>query len=213
VTEVPNQAKPRSALPFLLAFIAGVIGVYWYNDGPRKADTPDSPVTEEAPEVKGPFSKAYATGSVAGVIVHGTRKALPAFTFTDQTGAPAMLSQWQGRVILLNVWATWCAPCRKEMPDLSALQTALGSKDFEVVTLSADAKGATVSADFLRGLGITNLAVFADPELKSLAQLQLIGLPGTLLIDRQGREAARILGPAKWDAPEAMAMIKALTAE
>jgi thiol-disulfide isomerase/thioredoxin len=203
----PATPKPRSALPFLLAFIAAAVGVYWYNDGPRKQETPVA-VTAGTP-----FSKSYATGAVAGVVVHEARKDLRPFTFTDATGASFDVPHWKGRVVLLNIWATWCAPCRKEMPDLAALQKELGGPDFEVVALSADRKGAQASADFLKELGITNLPVYADEQLKSLAELQVIGLPATLLIDRQGKEAARILGPAKWDAPEAVAMIKALMQE
>jgi hypothetical protein len=99
------------------------------------------------------------------------------------------------------------------MPDLAGLQAQLGGPQFEVLALSLDKDGAAISGPFLKELKLTNLAIYNDTELKSMAQLQVIGLPATLLIDKQGKEAARILGPADWDSPEAVAMVKALLAE
>jgi thiol-disulfide isomerase/thioredoxin len=203
-----SSAKANSPWPFILAFIAGVMGIYWFQGGIGK---PDVPVASSP--ASGAFSKAYATGAVAGVIVHDARKEIPAFAFTALDQSTVDLSRWKGRVVLLNLWATWCAPCRKEMPDLSDLQKQLGGADFDVVALSLDLKGAAASEAFLRELGITNLPVYSDTTLKSMGALQVIGLPGTLLIDRQGKEAARLLGPAQWSSPEAVAMIKALMAE
>jgi thiol-disulfide isomerase/thioredoxin len=205
----PEAKAQKSALPFVLAFIVGVLGVYWFNSAPRKEETP---VAASAPAT-GALSKAYATGAVAGVIVHDKRKDIPAFSFAGADGAFADLSKWKGRVVLLNLWATWCTPCRKEMPDLADLQKQLGGAEFEVVTLSIDQKGYDASAAFLKEIGATNLALYVDPTMKAMGPLQAIGLPATILIDRQGKEAARILGPAKWNAPEAVAMVKALMAE
>ncbi len=99
------------------------------------------------------------------------------------------------------------------MPDLSKLQAALGGRDFEVVALSVDRKGLSASSAFLEELGIKNLEGYYEPEAKSLAALQALGLPATVLIDRHGKEAARLLGPADWASLEAQAMVKALIAE
>jgi thiol-disulfide isomerase/thioredoxin len=202
--------KPRSALPFVLAFIAGAAGIYWFNSEPRKQEVAPAAVTAPA---AGGFSRALATGPMAGVIIHATRKDISPFTFANDKGESIDLSKWKGRVVLLNLWATWCTPCKKEMPDLAKLQTALGSKDFEVVALSVDRKGLDASKAFLTEIGASNLAAYVEPEAKSLAALQALGLPATVLIDRQGKEAGRILGPADWAAPEAQAMVKALLAE
>jgi thiol-disulfide isomerase/thioredoxin len=201
---------PRSALPFILAFIAGVAGIYLFNGEPRKQEV-TTPVV--AAPVAGGFSKALATGPMAGVIIHAARKDISPFTFANDKGETVDLSKWKGRVVLLNLWATWCAPCRKEMPDLAKLQTALGSKDFEVVALSVDRKGLDASKAFLAEISASNLAAYVEPEAKSLAALQALGLPATVLIDRAGKEAGRILGPAEWASPEAQAMVKALLAE
>jgi thiol-disulfide isomerase/thioredoxin len=203
-----NMIKPFALIPLLVGL--GISGLYWFQSEPRKTEV--ASVTETAAPASG-FSKALATGSMAGVIVHAERKDIPAFSFADDKGQELDLSKWKGRVVVLNLWATWCAPCRKEMPDLAKLQTALGGSDFEVVALSLDRKGLEASKAFLQETGVTNLALYIEPEGKSLAALQALGLPATILIDRNGKEAARLLGPAEWASPEAQVMVKALMAE
>ncbi len=203
-----NMKKPFALLPVVAIAALGVLGVYWFQGEPRKAEV----VGILAARVTG-FSKALAKGPMVGVIVHAVRKDIAPFTFTDAAGQQVDLSKWKGRVVVLNLWATWCAPCRKEMPDLAKLQTALGGPDFEVVALSVDRKGLEASQAFLKEIGVTNLAAYIEPEAKSLAALQALGLPATVLIDRQGKEAARLLGPADWASPEAQDMVKALLAE
>ncbi len=199
--------KPFALIPLLIVLGIGVLGVYWVQSGPRKAEVVDDVQSSSG------FSKALAKGPMAGVIVHRARKEITPFSFSDSTGQQTALSKWKGRVVVLNLWATWCAPCRKEMPDLAKLQTALGGPDFEVVALSVDRKGLEASQAFLKEIGVTNLAAYSEPEAKSLAALQALGLPATVLIDRQGKEAARLLGPADWASPEAQEMVKALIAE
>jgi thiol-disulfide isomerase/thioredoxin len=116
-------------------------------------------------------------------------------------------------VVLLNLWATWCAPCRKEMPTLNDVQKQLGSKDFEVVALSVDRKGLEASTAFLKETGADSLGLYIDETTTSLNMLQALGLPVTLLIDRKGREIGRLLGPAEWNSAEAIALMKAALAE
>jgi thiol-disulfide isomerase/thioredoxin len=200
--------KPFALMPVLAVVALGALGLYWFQSEPRKQE-----VVETAAVVNSGFSKALAKGSMAGVIVHNERKDIPAFTFTDAAGQQLDLSKWKGRVVVLNLWATWCAPCRKEMPDLAKLQTTLGGPDFEVVALSLDRKGLEASQAFLQEIGATKLATYIEPEAKSLAALQALGLPATILIDRYGKEAGRLLGPAEWSSPEAQEMVKALLAE
>ena len=115
--------------------------------------------------------------------------------------------------MLVNLWATWCVPCRKEMPSLAALQSEMGSKDFEVVAISVDRKGLAASSAFLKEVGATALKLYADPSTDSLDKLQAVGLPASILIDREGREIGRLLGPAEWNSPEAKALIKAALEE
>lgn len=207
-----NMKKPFAWLPLTVVVALGAAGIYWLASDPRKAEAPAAPASTPSSAAAG-FNRALATGPVAGVIVHGQRKPIAPFAFADAEGRPRDLGQWKGKVVLLNLWATWCAPCRKEMPDLARLQAALGSTEFEVVALSVDRKGLAASQAFLTETGATALAAYVDPESKSLAAIQALGLPATLLVDRKGNEAARLLGPADWSSPEAQAMIKALLAE
>lgn len=199
--------KPFALMPVLAVLVLSALGLYWFQSEPRKQE-----VTETVAPVSG-FSKALAKGSLAGFIVHANRKDIAPFTFADASGKQLDLSAWKGRVVVLNLWATWCAPCRKEMPDLAKLQTALGGADFEVVALSVDRKGLEASQAFLTEIGVINLAAYSEPEAKSLAALQALGLPATVLIDRNGQEAGRLLGPADWASPDAQEMVKALMEE
>jgi thiol-disulfide isomerase/thioredoxin len=191
----------------LLAIAAGAYGIYGFKGEPRKVEVVETAVPA------GGFSKALATGPLAGFIIHSKRKDVEAFSFANDKGETLDLSKWKGRVVLLNLWATWCAPCRKEMPDLAKLQTALGGPDFEVVALSLDRKGLAASQAFLTETGVANLAAYVEPEGKTLAAVQALGLPATILIDRNGKEAGRILGSVEWASPEAQVMVKALLAE
>jgi thiol-disulfide isomerase/thioredoxin len=161
----------------------------------------------------GALSRELATGPLAAFLIHPEPKSLPDLAFQDGTGKALKLSDWKGRVMLLNLWATWCAPCRKEMPDLSKLETEMGSDQFEVVAISVDRKGAEASAAFLKETGVDNLKLYVEPSTKIVTDLQSAGLPATLLIDREGRELGRILGPADWASPEAQALIKAALAQ
>jgi thiol-disulfide isomerase/thioredoxin len=200
-----DSKRNRNSLIYvaLLAFIAGGIGIYLSGDVPRKVAEVNS----------GGGFKAFAVGHMAAFLVKADRPAVPDLVFKDSTGGEVKLSKWQGRVVLLNLWATWCAPCRKEMPTLNEVQKQLGSKDFEVVALSVDRKGLEASAVFLKETGAGSLGLYVDETTTSLNALQALGLPVTLLIDRKGREIGRLLGPAEWNSREAIALMKAALSE
>jgi thiol-disulfide isomerase/thioredoxin len=200
----PDMKKPIAAIPLFLAVVAGALGIYWFQSEPRKAE-----VTTQA-ELASGVSKSLAKGTMAGFIVHQQPKPIQAFQFADAKGQPIDLGHWKGRVVLLNLWATWCAPCRKEMPDLAKLQASLGGPDFEVVALSVDRKGLAASQAFLQDIGVTTLGVYTEPEAKSLAALQALGLPATVLIDRNGQEVGRLLGAADWASADAQQLVKTL---
>lgn len=135
-------------------------------------------------------------------------KALPDLRFVDGEGRKRALADFKGKVVLLNVWATWCTPCRKEMPTLDRLQNTLGGADFQVVALSIDRQGLDVVRKFYGEIGIKHLAVYVDRSSRAVRDLSAAGLPTTLLIDRAGREIGRLVGPAEWDAPGMMAFIR-----
>ena len=132
----------------------------------------------------------------------GKPKAIPELRFLDGAGRTRSLGEFKGRFVLLNIWATWCAPCREEMPALDRLQTRLGGPDFEVVALSIDQQGLETVRKFFGETGIKSLQPFIDPSAQAAFKLGAPGVPSTLLVDRAGREVGRHSGPAKWDAPE-----------
>lgn len=140
--------------------------------------------------------------------ISSPRAALPEVSFADGDGRPIRLSDFRDKTILLNIWATWCPPCRKEMPALERLQGMLGGPAFEVVALSIDAGGATAVKSFYEELDIRKLRVYVDPTTRASSELNVIGLPTTLLIDARGREIGRKIGPAEWDSPEVVKAIR-----
>ena len=147
------------------------------------------------------------TGHMAAFVFKPEPVTLPDFKFVDANGKERTLKEWNGRTVLLNLWATWCAPCRKEMPDLDKLQAELGSETFEVVAISVDRSGINGAKKFLSETGTTKLALYADPSAKLASELRVIGLPATLLIDKQGREIGRLLGPAEWASDDAKKLV------
>ncbi len=150
------------------------------------------------------------TGHMAAFVYKPQPAELPALKFVDAKGQDKSLKDWRGKVVLLNLWATWCAPCRKEMPDLDKLQAEMGSDTFEVVALGVDRGGVKAAEKFLEQVGTKKLALYVDPTAKMANELRVIGLPATLLIDGQGREIGRLLGPADWASDEAKALIKSV---
>ena len=133
---------------------------------------------------------------------------LPDVGFSDGDGQSVKLSSFRGKVVLLNVWATWCPPCRKEMPTLDRLQAKLGGSRFEVVALSIDRSGPSVVRSFYDEIEITALRIYIDQSGEASSALNVYGIPATLLIDRAGRELGRKIGPAEWDSPEVIKLIQ-----
>ena len=191
-----------------LAAVAGsaiVLLVLGYEYG-RQAFSPASAVREPAPAVE-------AGGSPDSVkplelSVFDRPRDLPEIHFADEEGHELTLGDFGGRVVLLNVWATWCVPCRKEMPTLDRLQARLGGKDFLVIALSIDREGVAPVKRFYQELKLEKLAIYVDPSGKRSRALAIPGVPTTLLIDRQAREIARKMGPAEWDGAEMVSLVE-----
>jgi thiol-disulfide isomerase/thioredoxin len=135
---------------------------------------------------------------------------LPEIAIADGDGKAGALADFHGKVVLLNIWATWCVPCRKEMPTLDRLQVQLGGPDFEVVALSIDRGGAEVVRKFYGEIGVKRLGIHLDSAGAAFEKLGVVGLPTTLLIDRDGREVGRLVGPAEWDSSEMVAFLKSV---
>jgi thiol-disulfide isomerase/thioredoxin len=151
---------------------------------------------------------AAAQETTKKFIVHEAPKPIAAIQFEDGEGQLRSLADFHGKVVLLNIWATWCVPCRKEMPALDRLRATLGNSNFEVVALSIDRGGVDVVRKFFAEVGIQQLAVYIDPSGKAMRALRVVGLPTTLLVDRDGREIARLIGPAEWDTPDMVEFVK-----
>ena len=137
---------------------------------------------------------------------------MPRSSFEDADGRSRSLAEFSGKIVLLNIWATWCVPCRKEMPTLDRLQVSLGGPDFDVVALSIDRRIDAVRK-FFSEIGIQKLAMYLDTSARAPRQLGAVGLPTTLLLDREGREIGRLIGPSEWDSPEMVSMISCAIAK
>ena len=158
-------------------------------------------------------SPAAAIEAPQNFVLRDVPQPLPEIVFADGDGKPGSLADFRGKVVLLNIWATWCLPCRKEMPTLDRLQAKLGGPDFEVVALSMDRKGATAVRKFFAEIGVTHVSVRVDTSRKAANAVGGFGLPITLLLDRQGRELGRLEGPADWNAPEMIDFLKTKIAQ
>ena len=195
------NAKWRIVLAAIAATTLLVAAVLAYEIA-RRASAP-------APQVAGPSA---ATGSAnpnssansLALSVFEQPRPLPEIWFQDDQGHDLTLAEFRGRVVLLNIWATWCVPCRQEMPTLDRL----GGKDFLVMALSIDRKGVDAVRDFYREIGVEKLAIYLDPSGEGSRDLSIPGVPATLLIDQEGREVARKMGAAEWDGPEMVSLIQ-----
>lgn len=172
-------------------------------------DDPSGRLTNRGPSQEtSTASTTKALGETAVMSLHDTPQAVPEMRFKDGDGRSLSLADFRGKVVLLNIWATWCGPCREEMPTLDRLQAELGGPDFQVVALSIDRAGLGVVSEFYDEIGIQHVAKYIDESGKASRQLNAVGLPTTLLIDRKGREIARHVGPAEWDTPEMVAFFQ-----
>lgn len=215
MTDRPSSRLTKNRLAIVAAggiagVIVGVAAVYGIATltGNAGGDAVCRPAVELAGKVA-----PFARGEVAAVNVAERPLKLPELAFRDATGTARTLSDFRGRTMLLNLWATWCVPCREEMPALDALQGKLGGDGFEVVAINIDTRDAEKPKTFLNELGIRNLAYYADPSAKVFQDLKAIGrafgMPTTVLIDPQGCEIGTIAGPADWASEDAVRLIQA----
>ena len=206
-------AKKRLAL-ILAGGLAGVVvglgGVYGITALTRNAggDAACRPAVETAQRVA-----PFAHGEVAAVNVAKSPLRIPDLSFQDASGKPLTLADWRGRTVLLNLWATWCVPCRKEMPTLDALEQKLGGPDFQVVAVNIDTRDPDKPKAFLKDIGVQKLNYYADASAKSFQELKAIGrafgMPTTVLVDPHGCEIGTIAVPAEWASGDAVKLIKA----
>lgn len=207
-TGVQSRRSPAVIAVAVLSALLGFAAVYGTlgrpdNTGGAAANGADA----TAPASKGGAAKHK--GSIVAFVHRQSPEQLADVSFTDGDGATKSLKDFRGKTVLLNLWATWCAPCRAEMPSLDRLQKDLGSEKFQVVALAVDRGGVEAARKFLDSIKVSNLGVYVDKTAKSGSALKALGLPTTILIDAEGRELGRLPGPAEWDSPEAKALIEA----
>jgi thiol-disulfide isomerase/thioredoxin len=159
---------------------------------------------------RGP-SPDTASLAAIGVTPVTPPRPIPLVAFTDEAGHSLSLAEFKGRAVLLNLWATWCVPCQKEMPSLDRLQAKLGGPRFQVIAVSIDKQGDAVVQPFYRQLGLQALGVYLDPSGKAPSSLGIEGVPATLLIDVNGREIGRKLGALEWDSPAVTDTLRKVT--
>jgi thiol-disulfide isomerase/thioredoxin len=164
-------------------------------------------IARDPAKVATPATSVAATDPLE-ISVFDQPRPLPEIVFADADKRTLSLADFRGRVVLLNIWATWCMPCRKEMPSLDRLQARLGGGDFIVIPLSLDRQGVPAVERFYREVGVERLGIYVDPSSRASHDLGVPGVPTTLLIDREGREVARKMGEAEWDGPEMVGLIQ-----
>jgi thiol-disulfide isomerase/thioredoxin len=214
----PTRPSPSSGKKRLAMIVAGGVaglglglaGVYGIATLTRNAggDPACRPAVELARKVA-----PFARGDVAAVNIAKSPLKVPDLAFQDASGKPLSLASFRGRTVLLNLWATWCVPCRKEMPTLDALESELGGRNFQVVAVNIDTRDLAKPKAFLKDIGVQKLAYYSDPSAKAFQDLKAIGrafgMPTTILVDPRGCEIGTIAGPAEWASKDAVHLIEA----
>jgi thiol-disulfide isomerase/thioredoxin len=204
--------RRRTILSVAVVLVAGLGAAAIYGMASRPGNSASECPADAA---KLAALKPLAKGQLAALLVDDAPRPMPAITFQDAAGAPKSLADFKGKVVLMNMWATWCAPCRMEMPWLNELQTRLGGKDFEVVPVAIDLRDTDKPKRFMQEVGATALPFYADPTAKVFQTMKgvgrAVGLPTSLLIGRDGCEIGYMPGPAEWSSPDGIALIEAAT--
>jgi thiol-disulfide isomerase/thioredoxin len=211
--------KPFRRLPMVIAAILigaaiGYVGVYGI--GGLTGNPPGDPACRPAVGLAKKIAP-LARGEVAALTMATSPLRVPDLAFDDADGKPRKLSEWRGKTVLVNLWATWCVPCRKEMPALDDLQGKLGGPGFEVVAINIDTRDLDKPKTFLKEASLTRLGYFADPKAKVFQELKAVGralgMPTSILVDGAGCEIATIAGPAEWASDDAVKLIKAASGQ
>ena len=202
----PRAKLVASGLAVAVGGLAAIYGIASFASNPAAASCVPAKAAAQriAPLVR---------GEVAALIVATTPRPLPDLAFTDASGTRKTLADWRGRTVLLNLWATWCVPCRKEMPALDELQAKLGGAGFEVVAVNIDTRDPQKPKSWLRDNKVERLAYYADPSAKVFQDLKAVGkafgMPTTVLVDPAGCEIASLAGPAEWASEDALKVLRA----
>lgn len=216
-----NDSKKEHApfgsrgVAFTLAALACVVlaFVLYGIKAPGGKETAETPACSGAASIAARL-KPLVHGEIAALTLASQPKPLPALMFDTPEGTKASLADFKGRTVLLNLWATWCVPCRQEMPALDRLQGMRGSKDFAVVAVNIDSTRLDRPQAFLHEIGIKNLKLYTDSTTAAFQTLKqagkVLGLPATILVGKDGCEIGTMAGPAQWDSEDALALFNAI---
>jgi thiol-disulfide isomerase/thioredoxin len=217
-TEQPSQPAPprglraRVLLPAMGVIAVAIAALLYVTIGSGGKETAAAAACAATAEQRAAVDRA-AKGEVAALTVAKQPKPVTPLAFEGPDGQQWSLDAFKGRVILLNLWATWCVPCRQEMPALDRLEAKLGSKDFQVVAVNIDTTRLERPRAFLNEVGVKALPYYSDPKADVFYRLKqagrVVGLPTTILVDRNGCEIGTLAGPARWDSPDGEAVIEA----
>ena len=209
-----SRSVPMRRIPFaigavLIGAVIGYVGLHAIGGLKQASGDPACRGAVNLAHKLGPL----AHGEVAALTMAEAPLRVPDLAFEDADGKPKKLSDWRGRTVLVNLWATWCVPCRREMPALEDLQTRLGGKDFEVIAINIDTRDPEKPKNFLKEANLTRLNYFSDQKAKVFQDLKSVGralgMPTSVLVDGQGCEIATIAGPAEWASDDALKLITA----
>ena len=199
-----------AAIVVILAVLAGVYGMERLRSNP--GDAACRPAVQTATQIA-----PLVRGEVAALAVAQTGFQVPDLAFKDSAGHDHTLKDWRGRTVLLNLWATWCVPCRREMPALDALQGKLGGPNFEVVAVNIDTRDPEKPLKFLKDVDVKQLAYYSDQSAHVFEDLKTagkaFGMPTTLLVDPSGCEIGTMAGPAEWSSDDGVKLVSAAIAD
>jgi len=197
------------AAALIVLVLAGIYGIAHLRSNP--ADASCQAAVNAARRIA-----PLAHGEVAALAVAQAPFRLPDLAFKDAHGRDVTLADWRGQTVLLNLWATWCVPCRREMPALDALQAILGGADFQVVAVNIDTRDPQKPLSFLKDVGITHLAYYSDPSARAFEDLKTagraFGMPTTVIVDRSGCGIGVMAGPAEWASDDGVKLMRAAIA-
>lgn len=191
-----KRVVPALVGAVLLAVVVGIAARYWGGGTPPGADGAGAAAV---PPISG--TVANFTPTIPG-------RPAPIEPFSDADGRERTLQQFGDKVVLLNLWATWCAPCLKELPSLDRLQAQLGGDRFEVVAVSVDRRGVEAVRPYFEKLGISHLTIYVEPQNRLAQSLGLQVLPSTIIVGPHGLMAGKLIGTAEWDSPEALDLLR-----
>lgn len=182
--------RKTTLIAILAAGLVGIAGIFVFLPGKEVAAGPQ------------------LVGHMQNFLLAPSIRPRPAIVWMDGKEKKLSLDDFEGKVVLFNYYASWCAPCQRELPGIDRLQASLAGDDFTVVALNIDRSGKIAARRLQRQLNLKNLDLYVDPKMASGRVLGLRAMPTTYLFDRQGREVGKLEGGAEWDSAEAVALIK-----